>query len=288
MLYTNLNEISSKPQIISDFQNNLSTQEILLKYNLTLSELLAILSFYKIPKGQLISVASLHNINSSQILVITDTHLGNQRENIAYLNYVYQFAKEQQITSIIHAGDIIQSTIGYPKKEYLTPESQIKLILEVFPNYPEIKTYFLLGNHDFHLLKKDPSYINFFNERNDFNLLGMAKSYLTWQNHIISVTHQIKRNKLVIPNLPSLINFIGHRHSLKLYNNTTIAVPTLSDDLKFYEETEVNSPGFLLATIQDNLLSIELYSFQNDHIDKTIILQKSTLETSNNTKKMIL
>lgn len=138
------------------------------------------------------------------------------------------------------------------------------------------------------MLKKDPSYINFFNERNDFNLLGMAKSYLTWQNHIISVTHQIKRNKLVIPNLPSLINFIGHRHSLKLYNNTTIAVPTLSDDLKFYEETEVNSPGFLLATIQDNLLSIELYSFQNDHIDKTIILQKSTLETSNNTKKMIL
>lgn len=116
MLYTNLNEISSKPQIISDFQNNLSTQEILLKYNLTLSELLAILSFYKIPKGQLISVASLHNINSSQIIAIADTHLGNQRENIAYLNYVYQFAKEQQITSIINAGDITQSTIGYPKK----------------------------------------------------------------------------------------------------------------------------------------------------------------------------
>ena len=111
-------------------------------------------------------------------------------------------------------------------------------MVQDFPSASSITTYFLLGNHDFHLLWKNACYLKFLKKRSDFCLLGTSKAYLTWQNNLVSLTHQVSKNHLVIPNLPSLITFIGHHYSLKIYNNSAIAVPTLSDDLKHYEDDE--------------------------------------------------
>lgn len=277
MLYTNLNEIKDKSQILNAYANDQNPLSILTSYNLTLSELLAILHFYKVPINQLLSLPSLYSVSSSAIIIIGDTHLGSQRENLNYLKYVYQLAAAKHITTILHVGDIVQSTLGYPKKAYLNPLNQLNHLVQTFPSASSITTYFLLGNHDFHFLRKNACYLEFLKERSDFRLLGTAKSYLTWQNNLVSLTHQVSKNHLVIPNLPNLITFIGHRHSLKIYNNSAIAVPTLSDDLKYYEDDEINNPGFLLATLNNGLLNITLYSFQQEEVSQRLFFQRPTL-----------
>lgn len=64
MLYTNLNEIKDKSQILNAYANDQNPLSILTSYNLTLSELLAILHFYKVPINQLLSLPSLYSVSS--------------------------------------------------------------------------------------------------------------------------------------------------------------------------------------------------------------------------------
>lgn len=289
MLYYRIEQIDKdlKENVLLSYHQHKNINEILLDSSLMLNEVLAILKYYKIPDYELASIVSAFNLLDDQVIIISDTHIGNQKENILYLKYVYDFAFQNNINSIIHTGDLLQSTLGYPKIEFQAPISQINRTLEVFPYYPNINTYILFGNHDLHLLKKNPSYIEELKKRSDFKILGLAKAYINWQNNLITVSHRINKYNLQIPNLSFLMNFIGHRHSLKLYNNHSIAVPTLSDDLKIYEGYE-SKPGFLIATIKDNKLVIETIDFEKESLNRQQIFQKDIEESSIETKKMIL
>ena len=203
-----------------------------------------------------------------KIIIISDTHFGSIYENLDYLKYVYEYATLNNIKTILHAGDLIQSTKRNVKKNYRDEYNQICHVIESYPKDSIIQNYILFGNHDYHTLKKDPKYLKLLSNRKDFNLLGTKRSYLTWHNQTISLIHHTPKFNLEIPNLETLVNFCGHTHKLSIHDKS-IHVPTLSDDLK-----DSSLPGFLVATIKSNILFIEHIYFEEKNINSELIYKE--------------
>lgn len=206
-----------------------------------------------------------------KIIIISDTHLGSIYENIDYLKQVYEYATIYNIKTILHAGDLIQSTKRNVKNKYRNEYSQICHVIDSYPEDINIQNYILFGNHDYHTLKKDDEYQKLLSTRRDFTFLGTKRAYLNWQNNIISLLHQTPKYNIKVPNLDTLINFCGHSHKL-LIHEKSIHVPTLSDDLK-----EESLPGFLVLTIKDNYLYIESIIFEQKIILPSKIIRKQLL-----------
>lgn len=243
--------------INKDFIKQKSIYTIASDYSLTYNEVLAILNESGIDIKKLKKVLCQYNLGNEPFIIISDTHLGSSLENIKYLDRIYEYATINNIKTILHTGDLLQSTLRPVNPKLTNPFKQVEHAVDNYPKDDNISNYILFGNHDFHLLKKDDELYQVIDSRKDFNLLGFKKAYFLWNKFLFSANHEIEGYKLQIPNVDSYVRFVGHRHELKVVGDKTIMVPTLSEDVKSYEK--YNYPGFLVVKRENNRMRVFHY-----------------------------
>ncbi len=202
-------------------------------------------------------------INANKFIAISDTHFGSPKENLQFIDYVYNYAIKENIHYIVHAGDFIEGKSNYT---LATPnvDLQIKNALRQYPKDNSITNYLLFGNHDYNALKYDDCSSLFeseLNYRTDIYKIGFSKSYLSWnKNVIISVNHEIKDYNNHLPELATAINLYGHHHKYNLENDDLL-LPTLSSDIKCS-----SMPGFTVLELIDDYIEINNFGFLNNQI----------------------
>ena len=140
-----------------------------------------------------------------KILLISDTHIGNsQLENYKMLHNIYEFSLQNGVTKCFHMGDIFSKEIkGIWKEENIL--NQFSLFEKNYPNFNEIKTYALIGNHD--------KYINDFFENqpipfkydlrqltryaNNFYIIPRSKWELKFSNAMFHFSHKLYLNPII-------------------------------------------------------------------------------------------
>jgi predicted phosphodiesterase len=89
---------------------------------------------------------------SVKIGLVSDTHLASLYSRLEWLRAAYKVFDSEGITVVYHAGDIADGERMYRGQEYelevMGADNQVKYIVEKYPHYKGITTYFILGNHD--------------------------------------------------------------------------------------------------------------------------------------------
>ena len=233
---------------------------------------------YKMPIKDQRKVLPITYIGDNRVLIISDTHFGSEYENYKYIDLVYDYAINNGINYILHTGDFMQGTVKPVISSCQIVEDQILYVLNNYPYDENIKNYILIGNHDYYIFRKDDNIITYFDERKDLDFLGYRKVYVNWCNNLISLSHELRKTKIDVPRLETLIKFVGHRHELHIENNT-IYTPTLSDDIKYYENNYDNYPSFLEATIDDEVLNVYNYPIIDNKINsKKLVFERKINE----------
>lgn len=191
-MYSRLDEIdvSLQKEIILKSKSGIRLDRLLEEYPLSRNELLGILN-NEVPLRYLKNYLSTQNFEGEKIIVISDTHLGSELDDIEYLSLVYDYAKYNNITIIIHGGDLFQSNRRPVKKLYREPDKQIEYVVNNYPKNKSINNYILFGNHDYHLLSKNDNYLKILESRGDITSLGFKRAYFTWNKYLMSISHDI-------------------------------------------------------------------------------------------------
>ena len=225
-------------------------------------------------------------IDEPKIIIISDTHYGSINENMTYTNDVFEFARDNGIHTILHGGDIIESDIS--NKNRYNNIKQADYFINYYPHDDNIKTYALLGNHDYWAISENEEIRDVLSSRDDINILGYKKVYLKWVKKIISLQHNIKNFRLFLPVYSEVLAFKGHSHvnhvrEKKKKISERIYIPTLSDDITGFVDKSINGtndwmkkPGFLVAQIIDNdVIYVTTYSFTKGKITEEKGFQKA-------------
>lgn len=213
-----------------------------------------------------------YRVNSDKVMIISDTHLGGIYSNYDLVYWVYDFALKNGIKYILHAGDIIE---GYVNRSIESPIAyeQVKELQEKYPKTDEIKTYCILGNHDYmnkvsnkkkeiyapHLVKEIANNIN------GLEYAGVLKTYINfYDEHRIMLYHS-NQYGLRYPNLEHDLVLKGHGHTYYIdEKNNTVHLPSLCKDT--YNRS-INS-GFIILSLLDNSYEIDKYRFNNGQFHK--------------------
>lgn len=213
-----------------------------------------------------------YKVDSDKVMIISDTHLGGIYGNYDLVYWVYDFALKNGIKYILHAGDIIE---GYVNRSIESPIAyeQVKELQEKYPKTDEIKTYCILGNHDYmnkvsnkkkeiyapHLVKEIANNIN------GLEYAGVLKTYINfYDEHRIMLYHS-NQYGLRYPNLEHDLVLKGHGHTYYIdEKNNTVHLPSLCKDT--YNRS-INS-GFIILSLLDNSYEIDKYRFNNGQFHK--------------------
>ena len=210
-------------------------------------------------------------INDNKVLVVSDTHIGSTYENLEMIEVAYQFAREHNITSIIHCGDLIHSNLQDVNGKYVDQFRQLHHLIDHYPYIEGITTYIILGNHDYNTFHAPNTFLlNILKERNDFNILGHKQAYISWNGINISIHHESK-HPIVLPFVPHKLSFHGHSHHLYNCNDSVLKIPALCD--KFFEKSAY--PGFVLGYINQEDVCLESFKINNGIESTGIALKKS-------------
>lgn len=128
-------------------QTKLAT--LLTKYGLKGSELEKLLEARIQRPRVYIARATTHY----KFAVVSDTHLVDKACALSELHHFYQKCKNEGVTEIVHAGDLLAGQGVYPGQlnDLLCfgADAHLNYAYENYPFVPEIKTYCISGNHDF-------------------------------------------------------------------------------------------------------------------------------------------
>ena len=204
------------------------------------------------------------NLDDKKVLVLSDTHIGSVYENLDYIREAYRIAREEGIHTIIHGGDLMQSTYTNVSPMYINCSNQIGHVINDYPYDDSITNYIVLGNHDYHTISKDPKYMEMLDERDDFSIMGFKKAYLKWNGRTISVSHLTKKYPYCVPSLKTDMNFRGHSHRFNC-SDSNIVIPTASDDLL---QLQNERPGFIVASNNGSVMEFDSYYFDADSLNK--------------------
>lgn len=179
------------------------------------------------------------------VMFIADTHFGNPKlENERLVNIAYNFAIQNNIKTVIHAGDLIEAGCMDHDKSYNTVLNELNRAINSIPT--EVNTRLLLGNHDYSAIRTYQDIIPYyFNEKLD--ILGMQKVVLNWDNIAdIRINHpisQLRENKNDISN--ELISLNGHSHFYSFKDDfRTIMLPSVSNETFLVLNSYLNSKGY--------------------------------------------
>lgn len=161
-------------------------------------------------------------------LAIADTHIGNGKDNMKYVDAIYNYCIEKNIHIVFHAGDLFDGDIPYS----LQPKEQFEKFLALYPCENDILTFLVFGNHEESFLTKYGINLKTVIEkyRDDIVPLGYGERLVRLSNikDDIVMCHNprgIQTHGVVIS---------GHSHRYKFVADDyhpQIIVPTLSDYL---------------------------------------------------------
>lgn len=213
-----------------------------------------------------------YKVDSDKVMIISDTHLGGIYGNYDLVYWVYDFALKNGIKYILHAGDIIE---GYVNRSIQSPivYEQVKELQEKYPKTDEIKTYYILGNHDYMNKvsnKKKEIYAPHLVKDTAYNIRGLEyagvlKTYINfYDEHRIMLYHSDQYG-LRYPNLEHDLVLKGHGHGYCIdEKNNIVHLPSLC---KNTHNKNINS-GFIVLSLLDNSYEIDEYRFNNGNFHK--------------------
>lgn len=213
-----------------------------------------------------------YRVDSDKVMIISDTHLGGIYGNYDLVYWVYDFALKNGIKYILHAGDIIE---GYVNRSIESPIAyeQVKELQEKYPKTDEIKTYYILGNHDYMNKvsnKKKEIYAPHLVKDTAYNIRGLEyagvlKTYINfYDEHRIMLYHS-EQYGLRYPNLEHDLVLKGHGHGYCIdEKNNIVHLPSLC---KNTHNKNINS-GFIVLSLLDNSYEIDEYRFNNGNFHK--------------------
>ena len=244
--------------IVRECFDEYSVSEIAKLLNLTYYEVLYCI--HKIyPSFYLYPLVPGITITDQKILIMSDTHIGSKFENMDYSKEAKKFAIDNNIHTILHTGDVIQSTCDNVLMKYQNQTAQLEHLVMDFPYDPSIRYIMLFGNHDFNTFSKDEQYMNIFSSRKDFHLLGVKYGYINWLGTTIALVHPTKKYRIPIPTCGVFLLLRGHSHNLLYKKSSTVYVSTLSDDKI---QNPNSRPGFLVGTNYIDHILLESYYFE--------------------------
>ncbi len=208
--------------------------------------------------------------NSFKAMLISDLHFGNEKQNITYLNKIYDLCVKENINIIINAGDIIDGPSSKGKQIITDINKQIKYTIKNYPYDRNILNLICFGNHDYDALQKTGRDIKLTleNARPDFIGLGYAFGIINLGNDQIIVSH--KTTGLPFHPVTNKIILSGHHHKLAFTEKADsflVNIPTLSN-LCFNEKHKL--PG---AIIMDLSLNKEGF-IKNGYFESLLINKK--------------
>lgn len=227
------------------------------------------------PKTIYNHTANLTLTDSSRFtcLVISDIHFGNIKQNLKYLDMVYNLCSSLNTHVIINTGDLIDGT--FSKEEQLTNDvrKQINGIIEAHPYDRRILNFLCFGNHDYTAYEEGYDMREVLNNsRHDLITVGFGLGILNL-NHgdildQIILRHEI--NSLPFKDTPGKFILHGHLHKNSVEikpDRVLVNVPSLSD----MQPYNGFMPGFIKLDIsltekgmEDIIISN--FSIINDHI----------------------
>ena len=218
--------------------------------------------------------AIMFNLNAQKIMLISDTHMENKHhENLNYLDWAFEFCKQNNIHCLIHGGDIGDGTEPgtYKPLEFSevppgVAQKQVDEISKKYKRIPEIIQFVLAGNHD-ERYKKHHDKIDILKEiaiRNNIYPVGYYQAFFNVCGFTISLEHS---NGSVIETdlIPHDFAIKGHSHKWEP-NKDNIFIPTLSNNI--CHQKEMGKPGFVIMqpsqTLDELTLQFDRYTFKNE------------------------
>ena len=213
-------------------------------------------------------------IEKDRFLVISDTHFGRSKCDIYLMDKIYNYAINNNIDTIIHAGDLVEGKSN-PYMKNLSIEEQIKNFIKYYPN-DLVKTYYLYGNHDFNCYYYDKVDLKeYLKELKNLEYIGVKNSYIYLNdNSIIKVEHKCKTCNYLVPKLEYDFKIYGHKHSYGAYSEASdIRLPALILDNPDNIET-----GFLDVTLDLGNLIVNFYNNDINHIKEDVVCKRKVLK----------
>jgi len=84
--------------------------------------------------------------------IVADTQMGSMYQQMTHLYSFYEFCKEQGVTTMLHAGDVVDGEKVYRGQEYELflhgADAQRDYVIDNYPKFEGMTTYMISGNHD--------------------------------------------------------------------------------------------------------------------------------------------
>ncbi len=264
-------------EICNKFDSNYDFNSLIENYQfLDYYVIFSILYSTKKYKDELFDYLCQEIINDKKILLISDTHYGSKYQDLSYTYKMFEFVINNNIHTILHGGDIIESNLN--GKNVI---KQADTFINKFPSDKSVNTYALLGNHDYLAINKNIEVRNIISSRDDIKILGFKKTFLNWHDNVISLQHEIEKYKLCLPSCVDSIGFKGHSHFYHIRDekdgkSERIYIPSMCNDPVAYmssglylrDNNLTAKPGFLTAEITDENIIVSHYSFIKNDIRK--------------------
>ena len=201
------------------------------------------------------------NLNCKKILLMADTHIGSKYENLNYIDLALNYGVKVDVGACLHLGDCIQGKMCDEDKKIST---QLKTMEDVFNNFSEYPLYLIGGNHD-----KNAAEI--YDETIDrlakiFHFMGFKQCFFDWNNYMFVMYHMIKHFEDPMPLDKFALMLMGHGHNAQILTNAKLKAPTASDHI-IHPDTGAQ-PGFMILTMDDNIVSVDLYGFEGNNVVK--------------------
>ena len=263
--------------------------------------------------NNVIDIITKKSEDQIRLIVISDIHLCSKYDSIESLYQIYNYAKSNNINSIINCGDLIDGIggcSGKPKEKDLL--KQITYLIDNYPFDKNILNYTVLGNHDavplYHKGINLKEVLE--NKRLDIVPMGFSHSILRIKDSQIGLSHPMDHLKSRDKNIDLLLR--GHSHSAKFSFSTEkiINVPSLSTidmnngkrlyepqaldiTLHFSNDTLEFISGYQLLVTKNDCYIVNEFNFRLDndypktHNNKNIVeeLPKSGKYTKVRTRK---
>lgn len=186
------------------------------------------LVFNKLCNCDKITIKNDLNKKGFRALAISDNHIGHSKDNIKYLDIIYDYCVKHNINIVFHCGDLLHGSKQYKR----SPKEQLEFLIEDYPYCKDVLTFFAFGNHEEDFLHDFGINLKSVIEkyRDDIVPLGYGEQSIRLENvsDDIVISHEGKYSK------PSGIRLAGHSHRYKFIDHDytpLIVVPTLSDFL---------------------------------------------------------
>lgn len=249
-------------------------------------------------------------ITGDKIMFVSDTHHGNgQFENKSFTDYAYNTALRENIKTVIHAGDLIESTTAPQhwnenyNDQIVKVRAELEKALKAIPNELQIKL--LLGNHDYTTIKRYLQLIPYYINSEKIDVLGMKQVLLNWDDYAkINLEHFTQQLKSPTPEElkkvadEATITLEGHHHYYTYKEDfQSLYLPSLSNDIfnykdyksKFLSARGFNTfyPFFVIAS-KNTETSLIFEAYCVDKENKYAPTKGDTLEVNPKTKKLTI